>query len=73
MNFTERLKILRAGHDLTQDKVAREMDMPLRSYTRLEADGAKPNYDTLMKIADFYDISVDWLMGRTDRREVNRS
>ena len=72
MNFTERLKILRADHDLTQDKVAREMDMPLRSYTRLETDGAKPNYDTLMKIADFYDISVDWLMGRTEKREVNR-
>ena len=31
-----------------------------------------PNYRSLLQIADFYDVSVDWLMGRTDRREVNR-
>ncbi len=30
-----------------------------------------PNYRSLLQIADFYDVSVDWLMGRTDRREVN--
>lgn len=30
-----------------------------------------PNYKSLLQIADFYDVSVDWLMGRTDRREVN--
>lgn len=72
MIFNKRLKILRVEHNLTQDKAARGIDMPLRSYARLEADGAKPNYDTLLKIADFYDVSVDWLMGRTDRREVNR-
>ena len=72
MIFNERLKDLRAEHNLTQDKAAKEMDMPLRSYARLETDGAKPNYDTLLKIADYYNVSVDWLMGRTDRREVNR-
>lgn len=72
MIFNERLKGLRAERDLTQDRAAKEMDMPLRSYARLEADGAKPNYDTLLKIADYYDVSVDWLMGRTDRREINR-
>lgn len=72
MIFNERLKFLRVEYGLTQDKAAREMDMPLRSYTRLEADGAKPNYDTLIKLADFYEVSVDWLMGRTDKRGVNR-
>lgn len=46
--------------------------MPGRSYQRLEMDGCKTHYDTLIKIADFYDVSVDWLMGRTEKREVNR-
>lgn len=72
MIFNERLKGLRVEYGQTQDKAAKEMDMPLRSYTRLEAEGAKPNYDTLLKIADCYGVSVDWLMGRTDRREINR-
>lgn len=72
MIFNERLKLLRKEHQLTQDKVAKEMDMPVRSYQRLELDGSKTQYDTLLKIANYYDVSVDWLMGRTDVREVNR-
>lgn len=72
MIFNERLKILREERNWTQEKVARAIDMPLRTYSRLEADGAKTHYDTLIKIADFYDVSVDWLMGRTEKRAVNR-
>ncbi len=72
MIFNERLKLLREEKDQTQDKTAKALEMPVRSYQRLEKDGAKTHYDTLLKIADYYDVSVDWLMGRTDRREVNR-
>ena len=72
MIFNKRLRVLRQERNLTQEKVARALDMPLRSYGGLEADGAKTHYDTLIKIADFYDVSVDWLMGRTEKREVNR-
>ena len=72
MIFNDRLIILRKERKLTQDKAARALSMPVRSYQRLEADGAKTHYDTLIKIADYYDVSVDWLMGRTDRREVNK-
>ena len=72
MIFNDRLKILRAERGLTQDQAAKAMEMPGRSYQRLERDGAKTHYDTLIKIADFYDVSVDWLMGRADKREVNR-
>lgn len=72
MIFNERLRLLREEHALTQDKAARGIDMPVRSYQRLEVDGCKTHYDTLLKIADYYDVSVDWLMGRTDVREINR-
>lgn len=72
MIFNDRLKILRAERNLTQDKAAKAMDMPVRSYQRLEMDGCKTHFDTLLKIADYYEVSVDWLMGRTDKREVNR-
>lgn len=33
---------------------------------------SKPNIDTIIKIADYLDCSVDYLLGRTDRKEVNR-
>ena len=41
-----------------------------RGYQDLEL-GATPRGDTLLSIADFYGVSIDWLMGRTDRRAVN--
>lgn len=72
MIFNDRLKTLRAERGLTQEQAAKAMEIPGRSYQRLEMDGRKTHYDTLIKIADFYDVSVDWLMGRTDKREVNR-
>ena len=42
-----------------------------RGYQDLEL-GAKPRYDALLHIADFYDVSVDWLMGRTDNPHAHR-
>ena len=72
MIFNDRLKILRAERGLTQEQAAKAMQIPPRSYQRLETDGQKTLYDTLMTIADFYDVSVDWLMGRTEKRAVNR-
>lgn len=72
MIFNDRLKLLRDEQNLTQTKAAEAIGIPPRSYQRLEMDGSKTHYDTLLKIADYYGVSVDWLMGRTDRREVNR-
>lgn len=72
MIFNDRLKALREEQGKTQEKAAKEIGIPPRSYQRLEMDGCKTHYDTLLKIADYYAVSVDWLMGRTDNREVNR-
>lgn len=72
MIFNDRVKILRDERGATQESTARAIGMPPRTYQRLEMDGCKTHYDTLILLADYYDVSVDWLMGRTDRREVNR-
>ncbi len=71
MIFNDRLKLLRTERSFTQEDAAQEIGIPARSYQRLELDGSKTHYDTLLKIADYYQVSVDWLMGRTDVREVN--
>ena len=72
MIFNERVKQLRDERGDTQANAAKAIGMPPRTYQRLEMDGCKTHYDTLILIADYYDVSVDWLMGRTDKREVNR-
>ncbi|MCG4658736.1 helix-turn-helix domain-containing protein [Flavonifractor plautii] len=46
--------------------------MTLRQYHRFEKGEQKPGFDNLRNMADFYGVSVDWLMGRTERREVWR-
>lgn len=71
MIFNERLKLLRVECSFTQEEAAKAIGIPSRSYQRLELDGNKTHYDTLLKIADYYGVSIDWLMGRTDVREVN--
>ena len=45
--------------------------MSLRGYQDLEL-GVMPRSDKLLAIAEFYQVSIDWLMGRTEKREVNR-
>lgn len=72
MIFNDRLKLLRVERELTQEKAAKAMGIPSRSYQRLEMDGCKTHYDTLIRIADYYEVSLDWLTGRSDVREINR-
>ena len=69
--FSERLRRLRKESGETQEQVAVQVGIASRGYQRLEAD-AKPRYETLLRIAEHFNVSVDWLMGRTDKREVNR-
>ena len=68
--FSERIRILRKEAKLTQAQAARNVGLSPRGYQDLEL-GATPRGDTLLSIADFYGVSIDWLMGRTDRRAVN--
>ena len=69
--FSERIRMLRGEQHLTQAEVAREVGLSARGYQDLEL-GATPRGDTLLAIAEFYGVSIDWLMGRTDTRDVNR-
>ena len=70
MDFCQRLLQLRTERGVTQGAVAQACQMTLRQYHRFEKGEQKPGFDNLLRIADFYGVSVDWLMGRTQRREV---
>lgn len=69
--FSEKIRQLRKERHLTQAEVAREVGLSARGYQDLEL-GAKPRYEALLHIADFYDVSVDWLMGRTEDPHAHR-
>ena len=69
--FSEKIRALRKEHKLSQAAVGEQVGMSMRGYQDLEL-GAKPTFDNLLRIADFYDVSVDWLMDRTDDPHAHR-
>lgn len=64
--FSERLLLLRVMRKLSQREVAEEIDTGMRAYQRYEYGEREPQLSTLVRIADFYGVSLDYLAGRSD-------
>ena len=60
----KKLKELRLAENLTQQQLADELKISRVSYTRYEKGSVRPDYETLIKIADYYDISLDEIFNR---------
>ena len=67
MDFAERIRRLRRAEHLTQAALAQKIGLTTRGYQDIEL-GSLPRYENLLRIAEYYDVSVDWLMGRTEAR-----
>ncbi|MDI6604079.1 MAG: helix-turn-helix transcriptional regulator [Thermoanaerobacteraceae bacterium] len=66
--FGERLSQLRKEKGLTQEELAKALNMTRSSLSLYEIGKRDPDTDTLRKIADFFNVSVDYLLGNTDIR-----
>ena len=64
MQLGKKLKELRVSHNLTQEYLSSVLGIGRVNYTRYENDKVRPDYETLIKIVDFYDISLDELFDR---------
>lgn len=67
-----RIRNLREDRDLTQSQLAAALNCSQRTYSYYESGGHDIPTETLIRLADFYDVSIDYLLERTDRKEVNR-
>ena len=67
-----RLKILRNEAGKTQHGMADFLGCQVRHYQLIEAGGSNLPIPKLMKVADYFGVSVDYLLGRTENREINR-
>ncbi len=65
--FSERFKQLRTERRLTQDRLAELFFLNKSSISRYESGKQIPEPQTLQKFADFFDVSLDYLMGKSDR------
>lgn len=61
-----RLKELRLQHGISQLKLAMDLNMNQNSISRYENGAREADYATLIKFADYFDVSVDYLLERTD-------
>ncbi|MEG1313975.1 MAG: helix-turn-helix domain-containing protein [Bacilli bacterium] len=64
--FGERLKDLRKSNGLTQEQLAKIFYLNKSSISRYENDVQLPENDLLQKIADYFNVSLDYIMARTD-------
>jgi transcriptional regulator with XRE-family HTH domain len=70
MSFKNRLKKLRQEQELTQDDFAKELNMSRSAIAAYESGRNEPPYEVLRKIADFFQVTTDYLIGKTHIRNV---
>ena len=63
----ERLKTLRLKTALTQKQIAEGVGVSPVSIQRFEYGSVRPSLDTLIRLADFFDVTLDYLVGRSDK------
>jgi transcriptional regulator with XRE-family HTH domain len=63
-----RLKLLRKEKNLTQLKLALDLNMSQNTISRYETGEREAGYSELIKIADYFNVSIDYLLERTDKR-----
>ena len=73
MELYHRIRDLREDRDLTQEKVGAAINVPQRTYAYYESGQRMIPPHVLCALADFYDVSVDYLLERTDCRELKKS
>lgn len=68
--FRERLRILRNKKGVTQQQVADGLGITETGYRNYEQGRRTPHFDILPAIADFFNVSADYLLGRTDNPKL---
>jgi len=65
----ENIRNLRIDGEYSQADIAKVLNIAQNTYSQYEVGTLNYSVEALMKLADFYDVSVDYLLGRTDERK----
>ena len=69
MKLAERLKELRKEKGFRQEHAAVALDISMSSYCNYEQGKREPTASLLCRMADYYDVTTDYLLGRSDDRK----
>lgn len=67
-----KLRELRKERRISQLKLAMDLGMNQNSISRYETGERQADYETLITFADYFKVSIDYLLGRTDNPELNK-
>ena len=68
MNYRIRMRNLREDNDLTQKQVGVIINKSQQGYSHIEDGRAELKIDDMIKLCDFYKVSADYFIGRTDEK-----
>ncbi len=66
--YGERLKLLRTERKVQQKELAEYLGISIRGYQFYESETNEPSISVLTALANFYGVTIDYLVGRTDKR-----
>lgn len=64
--FSERLRQLRKDNNITLKELAKEIEVTDATLSRYQNDVRKPNIDIIIKIANYFEVSIDYLLGKSN-------
>lgn len=67
-----RLKDLREDRDLLQKDIAKILGVTQQQYSYIEKEIYELSYDGILKLAIFYNVSIDYIFNRTNKKEINK-
>ena len=68
----QRIQDLRTDADMSQKQLSEILHISQRSYSHYETGSRNIPVEMLIRLANYYDISLDYLVGRTDKKEMNK-
>lgn len=71
--FSNRLQQLKTERALLQKDIAKDNNLSLRAYQYYERGEREPTVSVLIALADYFDVSLDYLVGRTDNPNSHKS
>ena len=72
MNIVERIWLLIEQRNISAYKLAKDVGLSTSHFSQWKSGKVKPSLEAVMIMADYFSVSVDYLLGRTERPEVNK-
>lgn len=72
MSLGNKLRELRISMGINQKEIAKMLNIDRSTYGKYETGDSSPDYDKLTKLADYFNVTIDYLLGRSDRKTTNK-